>query len=286
MRLGWVRASRLLFAGALALTVGAISPFERLLAPPADLWARWERHQPAATAAVDHGAWDRLLARHAERAADGVVRVAYGEFGDEDRALLEQYLAALAAVPVSQLSRNEQLPFWLNLYNALTVKVVVDYYLVASIRDIDISSGLFARGPWGRKLITVEGEALSLNDIEHRILRPIWRDPRIHYGVNCAAVGCPNLQLAAFTAANADAMLATAAAAFVNDPRGVRIAEGQLIVSSIYVWFRDDFADDDAGVIAHLRRYAAPELAAALAGMSSIAGHAYDWTLNDLRRGR
>jgi Protein of unknown function, DUF547 len=87
---------------------------------------------------------------------------------------------------------------------------------VASIRDIAISPGLFSVGPWGRKLIEVEGEPLSLDDIEHRILRPIWRDPRLHYAVNCAALGCPNLRSSAFTAANADILLETAASDYVN----------------------------------------------------------------------
>jgi Protein of unknown function, DUF547 len=87
---------------------------------------------------------------------------------------------------------------------------------VASIRDIAISPGLFSVGPWGGKLIEVEGEPLSLDDIEHRILRPIWRDPRLHYAVNCAALGCPNLRSSAFTAANADILLETAASDYVN----------------------------------------------------------------------
>ena len=85
------------------------------------------------------------------------------------------------------------------------------YFGTEVVRDA-ISPGLFSVGPWGRKLITVEGEALSLDDIEHRTLRPIWRDSRIHYAVNCAAVGCPNLQSSAFTAANAEALLDKAAA--------------------------------------------------------------------------
>ncbi len=97
----------------------------------------------------------------------------------------------LAATSADRLRRAEQFPFWINLYNALTVKVVLDHYPVEIIRDIDISPGLFADGPWGKKLVTVEGEALSLDDIEHRILRPIWKDPRLHYVLNCAALGVP-----------------------------------------------------------------------------------------------
>ena len=87
------------------------------------------------------------------------------------------------------------------------MKVVLDHYPVDGIRDIDISPGLFAGGPWDKKLVEIEGDDVSLNDIEHRILRPIWRDPCIHYAVNCASIGCSNLRPTAFTAANAERCL-------------------------------------------------------------------------------
>ena len=157
---------------------------------------------------------------------------------------------------------------------------MLEHYPVASIRDIDISPGFFADGPWGKKQVTVEGEALSLDDIEHRILRPIWRDPRIHYAVNCASVGCPNLLPHAMTIENAEAFLEAAATAFINHPRGARIEEGKLYVSSIYDWFEADFGGGDAGVIAHLRSYAKGELATALKGLNLIEDDSYDWRLN------
>ncbi len=129
-------------------------------------------------------------------------------------------------------------------------------------------------------LIEVEGEAVSLNDIEHRILRPIWRDPRVHYALNCASIGCPDLRAAAFTAENAEALLDTAARAYVNHPRGARVENDRLTVSSIYAWFREDFGGTEAGVIAHLKRYAGPELAKALETATDIGGYEYDWALN------
>ena len=182
---------------------------------------------------------------------------------------------------VSGLGRDEQCAYWINLYNALTLEVVLDHYPVASIRDIDISPGLFSQGPWGKKLITVEGEPVSLNDIEHRILRPIWRDPRIHYAINCAAMGCPNLQPRPFTGRSLDHALDLAAMRFVDSPRGMQIEDGKLYVSSLYVWFVDDFGGDDAGVIHHLMAYAEPGTAMQLQKLDDIAGHSYDWRLND-----
>lgn len=250
-------------------------------APAARLWPRWEKHDAGSTQAADHGVWDEFLRRYVKDGADGIARVAYAAVDSTSRRSLAEYINRLQAVPVDGLARVEQLAFWINLYNALTVKVVLDHYPVRSIRDIDISPGLFADGPWDRKLVTVAGEALTLNDIEHRILRPIWRDPRLHYAVNCASLGCPNLQPAAFSAANVEAMLERAARAYINHPRGARVERGRLIVSKIYSWFQEDFGGGEAGVLAHLARYAGPGLAEGLRGRSRIDDYEYDWALND-----
>jgi hypothetical protein len=277
------RAARLGALGAVALLLGAASSFEALFAPKADLWPRWTAHDDSATATLDHSTWDRLLAAHVRRGTDGINRVDYRALaGGADKAALATYIATLAATPIGRYRRDEQRAFWINLYNALTVQLVAERYPVASIRDIDISPGLFARGPWDKKLVTVEGEELSLNDIEHRILRPIWRDPRIHYAVNCAALGCPNLRKRAFTGADGDALMDEAARDYVNNRRGVHFDGDRLIVSSLYVWYAEDFGGSDAAVIAHLRRYAEPALAARLGAATAIDDDGYDWALNGL----
>jgi len=131
--------------------------------------------------------------------------------------------------------------------------------------------------------VTVEGERLSLDDIEHGILRPIWHDPRIHYALNCAAISCPKLQPIAFTAGNAGRLLDDGAHAYVNDPRGVEIAGDRLVVSSIYVWYREDFGTGETAVLDHLRRNASPSLAAELARFRTRDGDTYDWRLIDAR---
>jgi Protein of unknown function, DUF547 len=268
----------------LLLAVGAPRPagatLEALFAPGKALWPRWTAHDPASAERVDHGAFATLLGRHVAIDASGIARFSYRRVGAAERAALQVYLAGLGATPVSRLARPEQFAFWVNLYNALTIEVVLAHYPVKSILDIDISPGWFARGPWGRPLIAVDGQALTLNDIEHRILRPIWDDPRIHYAVNCAALGCPNLAAEPFTAA-ADAMLTAAAGTYVNHPRGARIEGGGLVTSKIYDWYQEDFGGSERAVVAHLRRHAAPPLAQALAGITDIAGYDYDWRLND-----
>ena len=268
----------------LPLVLAACSFVEGIAAPRSELVSRhWLADDPASTQRVDHAAWSRFLAQYLVPGGDGVNRIGYARAKASGRAQLDGYIAALEAVPVSRLARDEQRAYWINLYNAVTTRIVLDHYPVKSIRDISLGPGLFSFGPWDAKVVTVEGERLSLNDIEHGILRPIWRDPRLHYALNCAAVSCPSLAPVAFTAANTERLLDEGARAYVNNPRGVRITDGRLTVSSIYLWYRADFGDGDAAVIDHLERYAAPALKAELARFRAPDHYAYDWRLIDLK---
>ena len=270
---------------ALLLFLPAFGSGERLFAPSSDLWKRWQKHDAGSTATVDHSAWTALLKKHLRPASKGVALLDYKGFAgaSADRSALKGYLATLASTPVSTLNRDEQMAFWINAYNALTVEVVLDAYPVASIRDIDISPGLLASGPWDAEVITVEGEALTLNEIEHRILRPIWNDPRLHYAVNCASIGCPNLQPKAWTGAGLNAMLDKAAKQYINDPRGVTIRGDDVIVSRIFDWFLADFGGNEAGVLAHLKKYADASLKAQLEQINDLDSTEYDWSLNNVK---
>ena len=251
-------------------------------APKADLWPRWERNDPDSTETVDHSSWDLFLSRYLVAGhPSGINRVRYGDVTAEDRRKLEDYIGDLQAVAVSELNRDEQMAYWINLYNAVTIEIVLDHYPVSSITRIDISPGLFSRGPWDAEVLNIEGEVLSLNDVEHRILRPVWQDPRVHYAVNCASIGCPNLQSKAYTGANLEGLLDKGAREYVNHPRGASFQGERLVLSSIYDWFQEDFSGSEEGVLRHLRRYAAPELEAKLAGYSGRIGYQYDWSLND-----
>ena len=240
----------------------------------------WLRHDETAASGLDHGPWRRFLGAHLVRGEDGIARVRYGDVGAGDRRLLRDYLALLAATPITRRSRSEQFAYWINLYNALTVELILEHYPVSSPRDI--GGSLFRPGPWGEDIVEVEGRALSLDDIEHGILRPIWRDARIHYALNCASLGCPDLAARPYERRDLDNRLDAAAADYVNHPRGAAVdADGRLVVSSIFDWYEEDFGGDDAGVIAHLRRHARPPLAAALARIGAIHDDRYDWSLND-----
>ena len=271
-------------APAIAL-VCCLTGAQALAAPAAELWPRWQKHDAADTRAIDHSAWGTFLDKYlAAPHPSGVNRLRYGSVSKEDKGALDGYVARLEKVPISTYGRDAQQAYWINLYNALTIKVVLEHFPVESIKDINLSSGLFGGlfggGPWKAKLVTVESEKISLDDIEHRILRPIWRDNRVHYAVNCASIGCPNLQPEPFTAGNLERLLDGGAREYVNHPRGAAFQDGRLRVSSIYDWFQADFGGSAKGVVEHLRKYAEPPLRKRLEGYSGSLDHHYDWSLN------
>lgn len=262
-------------AQTLAEALGVGPPAARLLDP------RWTASGEAEAPELPGYAW--VLDRRLRPGADGIMRVAYAEAAAAgDRAALLEAVATLEAADPAALSPEARFAFWSDLYNLLTLALVLEAWPVASIRDV--RGGLLRRGPWREPVTRVAGAELSLDDIEHGILRPVSGDPRVHYAVNCAALGCPNLRPRPWVEAARKGRLSealdAAARAFVNHPRGVRTNGATLVVSSIYHWFKADFGGDDAGVIAHLRALAAPELAQALTRVRRIDGHVYDWAIN------
>lgn len=264
-----------LFAVLLPLMVSA-----KLFVPELEPWSLWVAADESSSATVDHAEWQQLLNAYVSRdSEDGINRFAYAAVTPADRSVLRSYIDRLAAIDPRNYARAEQLAYWVNLYNALTVQVVLDHYPVKSIRKIN--GGLLGTGPWDDPLIEVAGESLSLNDIEHRILRPIWRDPRIHYVVNCASLGCPDLAAEAYSAATMEARMDAAARAYINHPRGVDLDGGRMTLSSIYNWYDSDFGAGREGLLAHLSEYAEAPLAAKLGQFTGRIGYDYDWRLNE-----
>lgn len=251
---------------------------ERLAFPKPELIdERFTATDPASTLTVDHSPWSLFLTRYLKADRHGVHRLGYGDVDATDRRHLQDYIEGLERTDLAGLERKEQLAFWINLYNAKTVDVVLDAYPVRSIREIRLG-GRFAIGPWDEPLVRVLKRDLSLNDIEHRIVRPLFRDARVHYALNCAAVGCPNLAACAFRGETLDAALDAGGREYVKHPRGAGIeGRGRLVVSKIYGWFREDFGD----VLSHLRSFAEPEKAKRIAVKRRIDGYRYDWSLND-----
>jgi len=236
--------------------------------------------RPAGQGRVDHSAFDALLKAHVRPDAQAYNRVDYRGV-KANLAALKAYVASIEAINPVELSRNEAHAYWINLYNAKTLEVVADAFPVSSIKKINLGgSFLFGSGPWKAKLMTVNGRDLSLDDVEHEIVRPLFGDPMSHYGLNCASYSCPNLATRAFTGANVDALLRENAVDYVNHPRGVAVINGRITASKIYSWYAGDFGGKGR-LKGHWSTLANPEKAAEIAA-ATIAGYEYDWSINAL----
>ena len=170
--------------------------------------------------------------------------------------------------PRSDWPKNERMVYWINAYNAFTLKLIIDNLPVKSIKDIG--------SPWKKDFIRIDGEAYDLNTIEHEILRKQFDDPRIHFAINCASVSCPVLQPLAFETNSLEKELEKAARQFINDPSKNRIGKDKLELSKIFDWFKGDFAKNDAELINYVNRYADVQADPG----AKISYLEYDWALN------
>ncbi len=250
---------------------------------------------PAQAQSFDHAyaAWDQLLKRHVRWLPDGKQsRVDYAGF-QRERAALQPVLAALSAVKPAEFAaftREQQMAFLINAYNAFTVELILGKYPdLKSIKDL----GSIFRSPWKNEFFTLLGEKRHLDWIEHEQLRPRYKEPRVHGAVNCASIGCPALRDEAFTAARLEAQLEDGWRRFLADRTRNRATPQRLEVSAIFKWFREDFEggmggyqkledvfakyaellSDDAAVRARLRERALP-----------VSFLDYDWSLNAVGR--
>jgi len=221
---------------------------------------------------VDHALYATLLSRHLHKGS-----VDYSGF-QRDEAVLDRYLDQLARVDSQSLPPDEQFAFYANAYNAWTIKLILSRYPdIDSIKEL----GSLFKSPWKRKLARVDGQLLTLDQIEHDILRKRFGDPRVHFAVNCASKGCPPLQAEPFTGSRLDEQLNRAARAFVNDSDFNRLEGHTLWVSKIFDWFSEDFEDD---VIGFFILFAEPPLKDRLKKNRDrirVKYLDYDWSLNE-----
>lgn len=249
--------------------------------PAAELDPFWKRFDETSVRKVDHSLWQSVLDDYLVQHASGINLIDYEGLQIDADPRLDQYIERLSATDPRELNRAEQMSYWINLYNALTVRLVVQNYPVDSIKELGES--LFARGPWDDDIVDVAGRTLTLNDIEHRILRPVFEDHRVHFAVNCASIGCPNLNAEAFTGDRLEQQLLQTAKAYLNHPRGLAFEGDKLLLSSIFQWFSSDFGADEAQTLETLAQYLEPEVAPRLRRFSGETEYRYDWSLNDLR---
>ena len=221
---------------------------------------------------IAHSTWDSLLQRHVT--AEGWVD--YEGF-IADSIPLNAYLDLLRRNHPNKRnwSKNERLAYWINAYNAFTVKLVADHYPVASIKDI--KNGIpFVNTVWDIKFIEIEGQIYDLNNIEHGIIRPKFKEPRIHFAVNCAARSCPKLSNRAYTPENLDTQLTKAAQDFLADTNKNQIAANEVRLSKIFSWYGLDFKSNGTSIISYINQFA-PVQVADDADKTYLD---YDWSLN------
>lgn len=239
-------------------------------APKAELWEFWNHSNPESSQTISHQKWQQILDQYLVEQGEHTL-FSYANVTVDDNQKLNAYIDDLANLDPRKYSLDEQYAYWVNMYNAITVKLILDNYPIKSITKL---GGFFSFGPWDDKVIEIAGETLTLNDIEHRILRPIWNDARTHYAVNCASLGCPNLQPQAFTASNLEFLLHTAQINYITSTKGVNWDGDTLVLSSIFEWFAVDFGEKE-GVL-ELLSETLPEVR----DYQGKIEYEYDWSLN------
>ena len=241
----------------------------------------WDARDEQSTQQVDHSKWQEILDIYLnDEHESGINRFDYASVSSDDSAKLDDYLDYLQSLSPRQLNAKEQFAYWVNLYNAKTVDYIIDGVQNDDIESIkEIRSNFVIPGPWKRKDLKVEGKKLSLDNVEHGILRPIWNDRRIHYAVNCASIGCPNLSKTAFTSDNTEEQLEVAEEQFLSHSRAVQIVDGKLQLSSLFDWYGADFASNQSDFFDYIVDFVSLEVEEFIESDPKVSYY-YDWNLN------
>lgn len=222
---------------------------------------------------IQHDEWDVLVKKYVSK--NGMVD--YQGFL-KDKKQLQVYLDKLSANrPTSAWSKNEKMAFWINAYNAFTVKLILDNYPIKSIKDI--KRGIpFVNSVWDIAFIPMGKEKIDLNNIEHTILRKEFKDPRIHAAINCASFSCPLLRNEAYYASRLDEQLSDAMRKFVNDPQRNQLDKSNIKISKIFSWFAGDFKLNGSSIADYLNKYAKIRVQA----NAKVDFLEYQWELNEV----
>lgn len=224
--------------------------------------------------AIDHSAWDR------------VVKTAVNEIGEVDYARLKReprdlraYVEALQA-PVKFVSREEELAYWINAYNALVTYGVTKAYPTKSVRDLGLLWSFFRRREYN-----VGGRMMSLDDIEHRTIRARFKEPRIHFVLVCASLSCPRLAREAFMPGKLEQQMETQTREYFQERRNMIIdpAKETVTLNGIFGYYKEDFGGSLEGALSFARKYLRPEDETAIARMKKpkVLTREYDWSIND-----
>lgn len=213
---------------------------------------------------VDHSLWNALLKKYVS--ASGKVN--YKGFIN-DKVALQSYLDLLSEkIPANDWSKNAKLAYWINVYNAFTVKLIVDNYPLKSINDIN--------NPWKTKFFSLQGKKYSLEEVENDILRKM-NEPRIHFAINCASFSCPNLLNQAYTSSKLESQLQTVTKSFINDTTKNKITSNEIKISEIFNWYAADFKTSNTSIIDYLNKFSTIKID----DNAKVSFMNYDWSLNN-----
>ena len=239
-------------------------------------WSIWDRSNESNSAVINHQALDQFLTTYViVNHPSGINRFRYGDVSRRDVKKLRKYIKRMAKLDPRDYSRGEQKAYWLNLYNALTIQNILQSYPIKSLARSSIKR---------KNLVVVGGQKLSLEDIQNRILRPIWQDHKVIFGLSCATLGCPNIQNHAYTASNSSKLLKKSAREFINHPRGLDFDRREMQASRIFDWYASDFGAKVGADNKHLMKlfahYADDSKALYLLGFKGEIRYAYDARIN------
>ncbi len=206
---------------------------------------------------VDHSSYDRLLKKYVTD--KGLVN--YKGFKADEKEF-NQYLALLSKnPPAANWSKNEQMAYWINAYNAYTIRLILDHYPVQSIKDIGSSIQIpFVTTPWAAKFFSIGSEQMSLDNIEHGTLRKKYDDPRIHFALVCASMSCARLRNEAYTAAKLESQLDDQGRDFVNNPAKNKVGKQNAQLSRYFDWYKGDWTKNGQSVAKWVNRYSTTKM--------------------------
>jgi hypothetical protein len=250
-------------------------------APSAQLWGYWNKSDQLSKEKINFKPWQDFLDKYVVQKGDQTF-VNYSAVSKKDKQILNKAINTYSKLNILKYNKNQQLAYWINMYNMLTIHVILQYYPVKSITDIDKSWFGYSK-VWDQKVIKIDSKELTLNDIEHRIIRPIWHDPRVHSAVNCASISCPNLSKEAYQGNQINAQLDKSFATWINSSKGFELKDNNIYISKIFDWYGSDFGDQ-----AQMRQFIAKYLItktkkeAILNENKTIYYQNYNWNLNQL----
>ncbi len=226
------------------------------------------------TAAVDHSAYDRLLKKYVNE--KGLVN--YKGFKSDEK-VFNDYLAMLSKnPPAASWSKNEQMAYWINAYNAYTIRLILDHYPLKSIKDIGSKIKIpFVTTPWAAKFFTIGGDKMSLDNIEHGTLRKKYNDPRIHFALVCASISCPRLRNEAYMADKLDAQMDDQGRDFLNNPSKNKIGKDEAQLSNYFNWYKGDWNKNGQSVVKWVNKYSDTKIS----DKTAITYLDYNWNLNE-----